>query len=648
MMNRIVMLDDITINKIAAGEVVERPASVIKELVENAIDASATRITVEVAEGGRDYIRISDDGDGIFPEDIPLAFQRHSTSKLKTIDDIDRLFSNGFRGEALASIASVSKIEMLTNTDDSGLGKKVQVLDGKIKSMQDVGTKKGTIIKVSELFYNTPARKKFLKSNATESAQISDILSRLAIINSSVAIKYISNGRELFSTVGDSRMLSAISEIYGKTISTNLIPVTHQNNVLKIEGFISNSSLYQSNRKKENIFINKRYIRSTPLNYVVENIYKDLIPIGKYPVFFLDITIDPQFVDPNVHPSKLEVKIANELDVSGPLTDIIRGQLFRSSDHLIPKATIKTYRDLDEEKRTYPNEFVAEAVRITEDPEIQNLDQNKFVYKEFQILSGEDSDRVEVVHHVEMPDIDKNKDAFPTYFDGVVPTGAKLSEDPSEDRWKMEVSQETFLPQDPVLDYNLFEIIGIALRTYIIVTRGTSIYMIDQHAAHERVLYEDFLKKLDLENKDRSFPAQEMIVADIREYATFEYDKIMENKDLFRRLGFDLDDFGFNRIAIRSYPLLFEKEQGMDLFSDMVDWILEGKKIELNSSFNDKIAKMACRKAIKANQAIGKDEIKLLFARLNECNNKYTCPHGRPIFVEWTNHQIEKMFKRIV
>lgn len=643
MMKRIVVLDDATINKIAAGEVVERPASVIKELVENSIDASATRITVEISDGGRDYIKISDDGDGIYPEDIPLAFQRHSTSKLKTIDDINKLYSNGFRGEALSSIASVAKIEMLTNTDDSQLGKRVLVSDGKIQSIQEIGMKKGTVIKVSDLFYNVPARKKFLKTNATETSQISDILSRLAIINHSVAIKYISNSRELFHTVGDSQMIHAVSAIYGKSISSNLIPIYFENNILKIEGYISNTSLYQSNRKKENIFINKRYIKSTPLTYVVENVYKDLIPIGKYPVFFLDISIQPEYVDPNVHPAKLEVKIANELDVAGPLTDLLREQLFKSSKNFIPSAKTKSYYNISS------SEDLCEMVAETGDLQSESYSQsanNQFIYREFQVLPDEKEKMTEVILHQKSPESLPNEHSF-------YKTSATEKIHAPSQIFKNEVSEEksrqgTFFQDENILDYTQFQIIGVALRTYIIVTHKDSIYMIDQHAAHERVLYEKFLKELDLENEEAKFSSQEMAVADIREYASFEHEKILENKPYFEKIGFYIDDFGFNRIAIRSYPILFEKEQGIGFFNDVVDLILEEKRVELNKNFNHKIAKMACKNAIKAHQVIGKDEIKLLFEQLNQCENKYTCPHGRPIFVEWTNYEIEKMFKRIV
>ncbi len=680
-MNRIVMLDELTINKIAAGEVVERPASVIKELVENSIDASASRITVEISDGGKNFIKVSDDGDGILPEDIPLAFQRHSTSKLRKIEDINHLWSNGFRGEALSSIAAVAKVQMLTNTDERKLGKKVTVSDGEIQSIQDIGVKKGTIIEVSDLFFNIPARKKFLKTNATETTQISDILSRLAIVNHQVAFKYISNGKEIFKTVGNGEMLHAISSIYGRSVSDNLIRVEFENKNVKISGYISNTSLYQSNRKKENIFINKRYVRVSPLTFVVENIYKDLIPIGKYPVFFLDIQIEPEFVDPNVHPSKLEIKISSEVDVAEPLTNIIREKLFQASRNFIPEVKIKSY---------YSDSPIA-------DVSDEKKAQNRFVYHEFQPATD---DNVEVIHKEEIsgeqnftetknqpmdfasekqsafssdesktqifaPDI-KNEPLYNKEETASAPMDKSSSEAtvfereepyfPSEKtlrgisakKEESALTQEQFFRKDEILDYNQLQIIGVALQTYIVVTYNQSIFMIDQHAAHERILYERILSQLDLMSDEKSFASQELLVADIVEFASFECQRILDNAALLEKLGYIVDDFGFNRIAIRSYPVLFNKEQGMDFFRELVDLILDEKKIDLNRNFEDKIARMACRKAIKANQTIGNDEIRLLFEQLNQCENKYTCPHGRPIFVEFKKYEIEKMFKRIV
>ena len=336
-MNKIRILDELTINKIAAGEVIDRPASIVKELVENSIDAGSTKIIIEIKAGGKEYIKVSDNGCGIEKDDLKLAFLRHSTSKLRTIEDIDNLYTNGFRGEALSSITSVAKVELSTNTSDEGLGQRVILEEDKIISVENIGRKKGTAIEVRDLFFNIPARKKFLKSDSSETAVITDLINKMAIINNDIAFNYISNGKEITKTVGDGSMYNAIMSIYGKNIASNLIKIDYKNSNLSINGYISKSNLYQSNRKKSLLFINKRYIKISPLIYIIENVYKDLIPIGKYPVFFIDINMNAKYIDPNVHPSKTEVKISDEVEIPYILTDLTRGKLFESSRNLIPQ-----------------------------------------------------------------------------------------------------------------------------------------------------------------------------------------------------------------------------------------------------------------------------------------------------------------------
>ncbi len=678
-MKKIFLLDDLTINKIAAGEVVERPASVIKELVENSIDASSKRITIEISDGGKELISISDDGDGIDPEDIPLAFERHSTSKLRQIEDIQLLYTNGFRGEALSSIAAVSKIEMMTNVDDSGLGKRVVVQDGKIQSIQDAGMKKGTIIRVKDLFYNIPARKKFLKSNTTETSQINEILSKLAIANSDIAMKYISNGREVFGTVGDGEMLNAISAIYGRSISSGLIPIRYQSNQLSIEGYVSKSNLYQSNRKKEHIFFNKRSVRNSPLAYVVENIYKDLIPIGKYPVFFINISIDPMHIDPNVHPSKLEIKISSDVDIAQPLSECIREALFQSSRNLIPQAQVKSsfayhhekssemerdslsrdfaapQNDSSQSYSSLSNPFYRGALQDDSSanpffyeksdivhpthPKVyeseSNYGKSSFEYTEFVMKENEEANQ-EVIHHEDREISSNLEQYFPS---------SKLVVKEEQIGYSQESIMES---STEIIDYTKLNVVGVVMSTYIVVTLGESMFLIDQHAAHERIQYEKFLRQLNLDADDQQFASQELLVAELREFSSFEHDILLENSAIFHRLGYAIEDFGFNRIAIRSYPIFFEKVQGLEFFTQIADLLFEEKNVSLNEYFNDKIAKMACKSSVKANQTIQEQEITRLFERLNECTNKYTCPHGRPIFVEWKKREIEKMFKRIV
>lgn len=639
MIKRISVLDDLTINKIAAGEVVERPSSVVKELMENALDANSSRITIEINEGGKDFIKIIDNGDGIHPEDIEVAFNRHSTSKIKTIEDIDHLSSNGFRGEALSSISSVAKVELITNTDDALLGREAKISDGRVQEINTVGSKKGTTLTVSDIFYNVPARKKFLRSTATETAAISDIASRLALINHHVAIKYISNGREVFSTAGDGKMLSAIASVYGRALTTNLVPVHYSSNTLEINGFVSNTTLYQSNRKKENIFINKRYIKMTPLTYVIENIYKGIIPLGKFPVFFLDIGVKPHLVDPNVHPSKLEVKISSELDISGPLTDAIKGALFQSSGHLIPKAGEKSFLIREEKDKGLDG---------------QTQRENLFEYQEIDVSNAEESQREVIVDSIqgETDDFHPKDHALedsPVFFEKMAEfkKANELADHFREAEIQYEQA-EIFEEKPEILDYNLFSYTGIIFNTYIIVTYKESAFLIDQHAAHERVMFEKIRQELNLEDPKRRAQSQELLLADIKEYSFMEHEVILNNKGLLWKMGFDTDDFGFNRIAIRSYPILFGMVQDQGLFDEVVSFLAEEKTFHLNEVFLNKIASMACKKAVKANQVIGEEEVKLLLSQLEECSNKYTCPHGRPIFVELKKYEIEKMFKRIV
>lgn len=621
-MRRISALDDLTINKIAAGEVVERPASVVKELLENSLDAGANRITIEIEDGGKKLIKVLDNGSGIHPDDMEKAFDRHSTSKIRKIEDIDQLHSNGFRGEALSSISSVARIEIISNQDDSELGRQAQVYDGKVQKIWTVGAKKGTSITVSDIFYNLPARKKFLRSTATETSNISDIVARLAVIHHDVAIKYISNKREVFSTTGDGQMINAIASVYGRALTRNLLPVAFENNLLKIRGYISNTSLYQSNRKKENIYINKRYIKISPLTYQIENVYKGIIPLGKFPVFFLDLEIKPDMVDPNVHPSKLEVKISNDLDISNPLNDTIKEALFKSSSHLIPQARTRSFRPGHEEVFT---------------PKSKNV----FEYKEVDLSRVAEEDKEVLVESVQ-------EGTGPSEVSFAAVPSAPILEQDSRIEKEDYQQGDFFEKEEALLDYRDLNFIGIAFNTYILVTYGDSIFMIDQHAAHERVMFEQIRENLDLDDPNKQLESQKLLMADIKEFSSMEHELIVNNQELFMKLGFEVDDFGFNRIAIRSYPILFSKLQEEDLFEEVLSYLIEEKNFSLNEAFMDKIASMACRKAIKANQIIGKEEAELLFAQLNQCKNKYTCPHGRPIFVELKKYEIEKMFKRVL
>lgn len=641
MNNKITILDELTVNKIAAGEVVEKPSSVVKELVENAIDAESRQISIEIIDGGKELIKISDDGFGINADEISLAFTRHATSKIDRIEDIQILHTNGFRGEALSSISSVSKVEIVTNTSNDLVGKKAVVVNSKVESIIDIGARKGTTITIKNLFYNTPARKKFLKSGTSEASSIIDILNRLALINSGIRFKLISDGKNTLNTEGDSSLLNAIRTIYGKSISNNLIEVNFENENVKIFGYISNTSLYASNRKKQNLFINKRYVKLNTLNYVIENVYKGIIPIGKYPVFVLDIEILPELIDPNVHPSKIEVKIDQDIFLDAILTDLIKSSIFKSSRNLIPKFTYKAEKSLNLEKDAEINGFQSENKNSRDNGNVQvreaflqksaieNFSQeSKFVYNESDVIEEETI---------------SSQETGDKYMEIEVSFSSLL-----EDMLHAKPVEEAVI-EDVVFDYNKFYPAGVVFETYIVATYEGDMYLIDQHAAHERVMYEKFMNQYDLNksNSSQNFESQELLIPIIKDLTMDEYNVVLENIGLFGFFGLEVEDFGYGKIVLRALPLIFNSEQTEAFLEELIDQICKEQKIDLNDKFRDKLATMACKKAIKANQKIEPMEIKSLLEKLNRCDNKYTCPHGRPIFVRFTKYEIEKMFKRI-
>lgn len=613
MENNITILDEITINKIAAGEVVERPASIVKELIENSIDAGANQIQIEIKDGGKELIKISDDGYGISADQIELAFTRHATSKIYKIEDVQTLNTNGFRGEALSSISSVSKIDIITNTSNDSFGVKAKIIDSTIREISEIGARKGTTISVADLFYNTPARKKFLKSGSREAAVIIDIVNRLALVNSFVKFKLISDGKELLSTGGDGSLLNVIRTVYGKNVTSNLIKIECSNQHIKVRGYISNTSLYTSSRKKQNIFINKRYIKLNKLNYVIENAYKEMIPIGKYPVFILDIEILPEFIDPNIHPSKTEVKVDDEVLLDDFINNNVRDNIFKSSENLIPHYKIKD----------------SGFISLKENLQVKS----GFVY--------EQSDKIEEEFVVKQ---ENNVEDIEIPFSKMI---EQIKSHSDSDDYESEIIQTEIIEGD-IFDYNSFISSGVVFETYIVATYKGDMYLIDQHAAHERIMYEKFMYQYNLnkEHDNLRFESQELLIPVIKELTMDEYLVVVDNKDIFDFFGLKIDDFGFGNIAIRSLPLIFNTEQTSEFFEELKDIIIREGKIDLNDKFRDKLATMACKKAIKANQKIEIIEIESLFQKLNKCENKYTCPHGRPIFVKFTKYEIEKMFKR--
>lgn len=681
------ILDDLTINKIAAGEVVERPSSVVKELLENAIDSGATQVVVDITDGGKKCIKISDNGGGILSSEVEKCFLRHATSKIKSIDDLFDLYSLGFRGEALASISAVSNIEMVTKTKEEMIGTKIVLSGSKIIKKEPVGTKDGTTITVKDLFFNTPVRAKFLKSTHAETINISDLINKLAIGNPNVRLKYINNSKLMLNTPGDNKLISVIRSIYGKEITDNLIEVDYEDEKIKISGYIGNNNIYRSNKNLQHIYINKRFVKSKVILDAINESYKSIIPINKFGVCFLNIKINPSEIDVNIHPTKLEVKFQDEKEVYIKIRDVIKNKLLNIS--LIGK-----YKSYDSSENYVQNKLnqievnktevqsinIAKNIeyKVKENNEYENKDQEAIKINEREDLSTFKSfkEALEEKNHIDKSKEDLhdnisyseslNNNNYDRIHDeeqsdyysnmGYIENNIKESKYNDIDKKLEEIStQASFLEeQDDILDKIVdnsqnahfrasdFKVIGTILNTYIVLEKGTSMYLLDQHAAHEKVLYEEYMTKFKNQNIDMQMLLDPIVI----ELSSVDMLDVEKNLNLFMKFGFEIEIFGDNHIMVRGVPNIFGVAQSEKFIFQIIDNIGD-----LESSYDlkmDKIASMSCRAAIKANDKIHFDEINSLLSKMEKCENPYTCPHGRPSMVEISKKEIEKMFKRIM
>lgn len=681
------ILDDLTINKIAAGEVVERPSSVVKELLENAIDSGATQVVVDITDGGKKCIKISDNGGGILSSEVEKCFLRHATSKIKSIDDLFDLYSLGFRGEALASISAVSNIEMVTKTKEEMIGTKIVLSGSKIIKKEPVGTKDGTTITVKDLFFNTPVRAKFLKSTHAETINISDLINKLAIGNPNVRLKYINNSKLMLNTPGDNKLISVIRSIYGKEITDNLIEVDYEGEKIKISGYIGNNNIYRSNKNLQHIYINKRFVKSKVILDAINESYKSIIPINKFGVCFLNIKINPSEIDVNIHPTKLEVKFQDEKEVYIKIRDVIKNKLLNIS--LIGK--YKSYdssenyvqnklNQIEENKTEVQNINIAKNIeyKVKENNEYENKDQEAIKINERDDLSTFKSfkEALKEKNHIDKSKEDLhdnisyseslNNNNYDRIHDeeqsdyysnmGYIENNIKESKYNDIDKKLEEIStQASFLEeQDDILDKIVdnsqnahfrasdFKVIGTILNTYIVLEKGTSMYLLDQHAAHEKVLYEEYMTKFKNQNIDMQMLLDPIVI----ELSSVDMLDVEKNLNLFMKFGFEIEIFGDNHIMVRGVPNIFGVAQSEKFIFQIIDNIGD-----LESSYDlkmDKIASMSCRAAIKANDKIHFDEINSLLSKMEKCENPYTCPHGRPSMVEISKKEIEKMFKRIM
>lgn len=617
MANNIKLLDEKTINKIAAGEVVERPASVVKELVENSIDANSSTIVIEIKSGGKKYIRITDDGNGIDNDDIELAFLRHSTSKITSVEDLERVTSLGFRGEALASISAVSQLEIITRTRENIGGFQARFLGGQLSSHHEVGCPYGTTIIVQNLFFNVPVRQKFLKSDNSEGSQISNIVYRLALSNPNISFKYIKDDKLIVKTPGDGNIENTIYSLFGKELVKSLFKINYDGDDIKIKGLISKPSYTRGNRSYQYLFINGRYIVDKGLSNAIEEGYKSLLPINRFPAFILYIEMNSSKVDVNVHPTKTEVRFEYSDRLFSIVSKAVKEVL--NNHNLIPEVSINKEKKPVEERQT---NFIDDLSKVSKVNKFDNIAYtSKDSINEVKSLTS----KVET-----------------TYIEEEQPSANKLID--------IKVYEEKSVPKNHYNDSISKDIlpeliiIGNLFNTYILAQdiNNEEFYLIDQHAAHERIMFEK-LKKQYIEEK---VVIQELLAPEIIELSHSEIQLISEYGPIFERAGFLVESFGIKSVILRGVPLIFGEPDSRRLFLDILDKLSSN----IQSSYElraEKVIKMACTTAIKAGYNIKGIEIDKLISDLRCAQEPFTCPHGRPIIIKMTKYELEKKFKRV-
>lgn len=601
----ITLLKKETIDQIAAGEVVERPASVVKELVENSIDAGANAITVEIKDGGKSYIRITDNGCGIPREQLAVAFLRHSTSKLRDAEELTSIRSLGFRGEALSSIGAVSRVEMITKPKEQWMGCRYVIEGSQEMSCEDVGAPDGTTIKVYQLFFNTPARQKFLKSDMTETGYIAELMERLALSHPEISFCFISNKKEKLHTFGNGSLTDTIYQIFGTVISTQLLPVSYRDEQYQIDGYVGKPTIARGNRSLENFYINGRYIKSPLLSRAVEQGYVGFLMQHQYPFFVLNIQTVSGQVDVNVHPTKQEVRFEDETAIRDLLQTLIADIISKKED--IAEVTI------GEEQQ---------APRPKMPPVVEPFEKKKLVQLKERIIS-------EI--HDDTPYEKKYKDFYLRIED----------ETESEDNGQIAYRQATFLSEEARKTHR---IIGQVFETYWLVEFDNKLYIIDQHAAHEKVMYEKMVKQLE----EKTMTSQQISPPVIVSLSMSEQQILENNKDTFEELGFAVSSFGGNEYALNAVPGNLFSLDYYHFFMELLSSCRENIKGQENHLVRDKLASMACKAAVKGNQKLSFSEVEQLISDLLSLENPYHCPHGRPTIISMSQYELEKKFKRIV
>lgn len=651
------VLDQNTINKIAAGEVIERPSSVVKELVENAIDAGATAITVEIKDGGISLVRITDNGCGIPKDELSLAFLRHSTSKIKSIEDLVSVSSLGFRGEALSSIAAVAQIELITKTADSLTGNRYVIEGGEEKALEEVGAPDGTTFIVRNLFFNTPVRRKFLKTAATEAGYVNALIEHLSLSHPDISFRFINNNQNRLHTSGNMQLKDIIYNVYGRDIAKNLIELKAVTQDIEITGFIGKPAICRGNRTYENYYINGRYIKSGIITKAIEEAYKGFIMMHSYPFTAIHFKINPAILDVNVHPTKMELRFSKNEFVYQFVLNTLRDALNRRE--LIPEVRVSS-SPIQPQKQTVrqPEIHIQESQnRLQEKPGDNKTEKVQIPYKAPDLRpvteSGyKPSNSPADILSERMPQYASNsyKERLPEPFE-MKRSARMVSEDNKAAEYarkeietsKKEGQLELF-KSSLVDEKKHYRIIGQLFDTYWLIEFEDKFYMMDQHAAHEKVLYEKTMKHI----REKTMTTQMIMPAVVLSLNMQEKQIVNNYHEAFEKLGYEIEDFGGDAIKITGVPAGFPAMDYKQLFLSVLDGLVEDGLSKTSEMITDKVASMSCKAAIKGNHKISYNEAEELMAEMMEAENPYNCPHGRPTLIMMSKYEIEKKFHRIV
>ena len=663
-MKRINLLDEHTSNKIAAGEVVERPSSVVKELVENSIDAGSKNITIEIEEGGISLIRVIDDGVGVHNLDIEKAFLPHATSKIKTVEDIYSINTLGFRGEALPSIASVSKLLFRSKPSECDFGKEIILEAGEKLSLTDIGMNNGSVMEVKELFFNVPARRKFLKSTSREGSLINDIILRIALSNPDISFKLFNNGKKTLHTYGDGKLNNVIRTIYGKNISDNVLPFDYEDETLKVHGYIGKETIARGSRNNESIFVNNRYIKNKTIVAAVENAFKSFSTVNKFPFFVLFIDLSPDSIDVNIHPTKAEIKFKEERVIYKRVFDAVHTALkedifnsFAVEDKFVNEEIVEEIKlDLDTASKSNnidepitSNKVEPSIKDIYNNVTIQDVAKEEDLYNKLKELNKNKAinsynNNSESLNNTTVNENTNNSDYYTK--NDFTSSQANLSNIKQSNNFnssttsiEMEVEKELNKAKFPDL-----RVIGQFSKTYILAEYLDTLYIIDQHAAHEKILYEKYVK--DIESNE--IIVQQLLIPCIIDLSLDDYECYKENIEVFTNSGFVIEEFGGNTIALKEVPYFLGKLDSKNFLLSIIDNLKNlgsGKTVEVKLN---KIATMACKAAVKANDYLTQIEMEKLISDLRYIDNPFNCPHGRPIIIKFTEYELDKKFRRIV